>query len=343
MIKIANFRITEKSPSFIIGEIGSNHQQDLVLAKESIATLSDIGANAVKFQSINLNELYHEPNLNTKNLHKIIDLNEKWHHELKSYADKNNVIFLSSPTYLKSVDILKKINVDCFKIASAQTSVFPQLVKKVASLNKPTFVSTGMTRDNEIDKIIKIFKNYNNKKYIIMYCNSIYPTPPEIVFIKRLINIKSLSPILGFSDHTLSNTAALSALSLGAKVFEKHFKINNKIKSPDSHFSLNPSKFKNYIDTIREFEKIYRYKNKNNLEKDEKKFRESISYFLFPQKNFKAGYILKDSDIKFLRNESYDKKIFLTANDCFDKKIVLSNDSKTGVPIKRKDVKLLDT
>ena len=128
--------------------IGSNHQQDFILAQESIA-LSEIGANAVKFQSISLNELYYKPNIKTKNLHKIIP-NEKWHHDLKSYADKKNVIFLSSPTYMKAVDILKKINVDCFKIASAQTSVFPQLINKVASLNKTTFISTGMTRDMKL-------------------------------------------------------------------------------------------------------------------------------------------------------------------------------------------------
>lgn len=339
MIKIANFKISEKNPSFIIGEIGSNHQQDFILAQESIASLSEIGANAVKFQSISLNELYYEPNIKTKNLHKIIDLNEKWHHDLKSYADKKNVIFLSSPTYMKAVDILKKINVDCFKIASAQTSVFPQLIKKVASLNKPTFISTGMTRDMEIDQIIKIFKKYNNKKYIIMYCNSIYPTPPDIVFIKRLTKIKSLTSIIGFSDHTLSSTAALAALSLGAKVFEKHFKINDKIKTPDSHFSLNPIKFKNYIDSIREFEKIYRYKNKNILENVEKKFKDSISYFLFPKKNLKKGHILTDKDIKFLRNPSFDKKLFLTANDFFEKNIVLSKELKRDEPVKKNDIK----
>jgi sialic acid synthase SpsE len=116
--------------TFIIAEVGSNHCQDLKIAYESIDAAADAGADAVKFQSINLEKLYFKPSADTINLHKKIDLDESWHKLLKDYCDKKGIIFFSSPTYLDAIDILEEINISLYKLASAQIGTFPQLVKK---------------------------------------------------------------------------------------------------------------------------------------------------------------------------------------------------------------------
>ena len=83
------------SRTFIIAEVGSNHRQDINIALDLIAASSESGADAVKFQSVNIKELYHKPSASIKKLHKQIDLNEKWHYDLKTYADKKGIIFIS--------------------------------------------------------------------------------------------------------------------------------------------------------------------------------------------------------------------------------------------------------
>ena len=342
MLKIDKTLISSTSPSYIIGEIGSNHQQSISIAKESIDALTEIGVNAVKFQSINILELYYKPEKNIRNLHKKIDFNEKWHNELKNYSTKKKVTFISSPTYINAINILEKINVKAYKIASAQTSVFPQLVEKVAKINKPTFISTGLIKDSELNEIIKIFKTYKNKKYIIMYCNSVYPTPPEIVHIKRISKlINNYRCLVGYSDHTVSETASLAALSLGARVFEKHFKLDNSIKSPDAHFSLNPKNFSNYVKKIREFEKLFNYKEKKLLENQENKFKKSIKYYLFAKQNLKKNQVIKIDNINFLRHSFKEKNTALSANDIFFKRVLLKNNLKKNDYLKKSDVKIL--
>src|SRR5687767_7014684 len=130
--------------TFIIAEIGSNHNQDKQLAFESIEAAKESGADAVKFQSLNVEKMYFNPSDDIKKLHKKIDLEESWHRELKEFSEKKELIFFSSPTYLSSVDLLESLDVVLYKLASAQIGTFPQLVRKVAGLGKPTIFSTGI-------------------------------------------------------------------------------------------------------------------------------------------------------------------------------------------------------
>ena len=126
--------------TYIIAEIGSNHNQSLELAKEMIISAKESGADAVKFQSIDVNELYYNPSQKIRDLHAKIDLSEQWHYDLKDFCDKQQITFFSAPTYLKSIEILEDINVELYKLASAQLGTFPQLVESVIKLKKPTLI-----------------------------------------------------------------------------------------------------------------------------------------------------------------------------------------------------------
>ena len=255
MIDVNGFEIGGDK-AYIIADVGSNHKQDLILAKESIHAAKEAGANAVKFQSIQTDALYHKPSLSTRNFVNQLEFPEDWHFQLSEYAKKLDVTFFSSPTYLKSIDLLEEIKVPIYKIASAQIGTFPQLVEKVASTGKPTIISTGIANYAELTKAIGIFEKFNNTNYIILHCNSVYPAPPHIVNMPMMNVYKAMfNCLVGFSDHTNGNHVALSSVAQGAKVIEKHFTLSRDFKTPDStSFAATPEDFKTLVNSIREVE-----------------------------------------------------------------------------------------
>lgn len=125
---------------------------------------------------------------------------------------------------------MEDINVLLYKLASAQIGTFPQLIEKTAKTNKPVILSTGLADYNQIQKVIQIFKKYGNDKYIILHCNSLYPTPYEKVNL-GLMNVysKMFQCITGFSDHTKENHVCVAAVALGAKVIEKHITLKRNL------------------------------------------------------------------------------------------------------------------
>lgn len=302
--------------TFIIAEIGSNHNGDIKLAFESIDAAKASKADAVKFQSLNLSKLYHQPSADIQSLHKKIDLDEAWYSELKNYCDKKDIIFFSSPTYLEAVDLLENLGVALYKIASAQAGTFPQLVEKVAKLNKPTIFSTGLMNTLEVQKLIQLFKKCENEKFILLHCNSIYPTPPEKVNLSLLQTYARLTdnPI-GFSDHTLDIYIPIAAVAMGAKVIEKHFTLDKKIPSPDASISLEPKRFEEMVDAIRSVESARGDGLRESIDPEESSFKESIIYRLVLQKSKHAGEKFEASDFDFKR---YPKGI-----DCRDLSIIL--------------------
>jgi sialic acid synthase SpsE len=294
------------SKTYIIADVGSNHMQDLNLAKESIIAAKESGADAVKFQSIQLNELYLNPDLKTANFVKKLEFPEDWHLELKNYSDKIGITFFSSPTYLKSVDLLESVNTPIYKLASAQVGTFPQIVEKVASLNKPTIFSTGIAAMSEIETAAQIFKKYNNDQFIILHCNSIYPTPADKVnlpLIKKFIE-KYDNPI-GFSDHTIGTHISCAAVAIGAKVIEKHFTLNRNFDAPDSNeFSSDPAEFSILVNQIRDVEKsIIITSDRSTIEAEEQEFKNEILYKIISSTTIVKGEIIKPNKLKFLRTK----------------------------------------
>lgn len=294
--------------TYIIAEIGSNYNQSWDLAIESIDAAIESGANAVKFQSINIDKLYWKPSDETKALHKKIDLEEAWHQKLKDYCVSKNITFFSSPTYIESINILEEIGVSLYKLASAQIGTFPQLVEKVAQIGKPTIFSTGIVNMNEIDSIVDIFEKANNPNYILLHCNSIYPTPYEKVNLGMISKLKEkYGKIIGFSDHSDGPYTAIAAVAMGAKVIEKHFAIDKKLPVPDAPFSLEPDEFKNMVEGIRIVEQTIIDLPRIEIELEENQFKQNILTRLVLNTDVVLGQRIKSSDFKFLRhNEGVD-------------------------------------
>lgn len=303
-IQTEHIKIGSNHPTFIIAEIGSNHNQSLQLAYETIDAAKEAGADAVKFQSLNVHKLYHKPSPEIVALHKRIDLPEDWHYLLKEYCDKKDIIFFSSPTYLTSINILEELNVPIYKLASAQIGTFPQLVEKVAQLGKPVILSTGIVSYSELENVVKIFKKAQNNQFIILHCNSIYPTPFDRVHLPIMNIYKQMfNCLVGFSDHTVDIFAPIAAVAQGAQVIEKHFALSRELPVPDAPFSLEPAELKHLVDGIRATEQMVQGDIRVEIQSEEKNFKEAILYRAILKKDKKKGEQVSRSDVHFLRNK----------------------------------------
>jgi sialic acid synthase SpsE len=324
-IKI-NDKIIGGRETFIIAEIGSNHNQSLQLAYESIDAAKECGADAVKFQSIDLNSLYFRPSEETIALHRKIDLEEDWHKLLKDYCDKRHILFFSSPTYIKSIDILEEIGVSLYKLASAQIGTFPQIIREVARRKKPVILSTGLVSYADLEKVINIFQEENNNQYIILHCNSIYPTPYDKVNLK-LMNVyrEMFQCPVGFSDHTDDIFIPIAAVALGAKVIEKHFAIDRNLPVPDAQYSLEPNDFKRMVDGIRAAERAVGSDIRTDIQPEEKGFKERILTRLILKETRQQGGLLAFDDFVFKRHPS--------GVDCRELDLLLSKQAKFAIDV----------
>ena len=249
---------------FIIAEIGVNHNGNLELAKKMIKSASECGVDAVKFQTFKSEELvtenartadYQEENTNENSqleMLKNLELSFEDFKELKDYASKCNVMFISSPFDVNSVDLLETLDVPLYKLGSGELNNF-ELIDYVQNTNKPIIISTGMATLDEIKETYDFIKNKDN--LIILHCITGYPTSFEeanLNFIKTLQ--KEFDVPIGFSDHSPGIELPIAAIALGACVVEKHFTLDKNLEGPDHKASLNPKEFKAMVDAIRNVE-----------------------------------------------------------------------------------------
>ena len=328
LIDVNGFKIGGDK-AYIIADVGSNHMQDLALAKESIDAVAEAGANAVKFQSIQLDELYLKPDSKTAEFIKALEFPEDWHSVLAEYANNKGITFFSSPTYMGAIELLEAVNVPLYKLASAQIGTFPQLVEAVAKLNKPTIFSTGISDFSNTEKAINIFEEAGNKQYMILHCNSIYPTPPEKVNmpLMDLYREKFGNPV-GFSDHTVGTHVSLNAVSKGANIIEKHFTLNREFNSPDSNeFACDIDELNLLVKQIRAVEMANQHlSSRNDIEPEEKEFKDSILYKLVAKRNLFTGEVINQNDVLYLRHKNgVDCRSFFEKGN---KAAVLSNINK---------------
>lgn len=288
--------------TFIIAEVGSNHMRNFDTACAHIRAAAEAGADAVKFQSLNLDALYHQPTEQTRALHDKIDLPEEWHGLLKKCCDQHGLVFLSSATYPRSVEIMEAAAVELYKLASAQIGVYPQLVKQVAETGKPVILSTGLVVESQLARVVQIFRDAGNDQFIILHCNSMYPAPAEVVHMPRMTAYqRRFDCRVGFSDHTETHTASITAVALGAVVIERHFTLSRGLESPDAPLALEPPEFAAFVNVVREAETICQASSRSRLETDEADFKSRIQHYLLSTQPIKAGEPVTDANSRLMR------------------------------------------
>jgi N,N'-diacetyllegionaminate synthase len=250
--KIGSFLISEKSPSYIIAEIGMNHNGSIDLAKDMIRAAARAGANAVKFQSFKTEDFLSEKFFDFDERKKF-ELSFEDHKILVKEAKKCSVEFFSTPLDNYSLELLDSLSVNVFKIASCDLNNLP-FIKNVAKKKKPVIFSTGYASVNEIHEAYQTLKKYGTGKIIIMHCVASYPTKYKDINLSNIQSLQRMFPeaIIGFSDHSLDYlNIPSSAVGLGARVIEKHFTIDQKLDGYDHHMSLDESMFSQMVNNIR--------------------------------------------------------------------------------------------
>ena len=292
--KISNFSIENYGVPFVIAEAGVNHNGSIVIGKKMIDVAAKAGAHAIKFQSFITDEIilkkapkatYHkkttgsDKELSWYDLLKSQEMNYAMHKKLIEHCQKKKIIFLSTPYDEKSADLLEKLKVKAFKIASTDNNNV-KLLAHIAKKKIPIILSTGMMDMKTLEQSIKVIKKNGNSKISILQCTSNYPCNLENSNLALINKFKKKFKIpVGFSDHTEGNLASIVATSLGAAIIEKHFTLNKKLPGPDHIMSMNPVELKKFIFEIKNTCKLLGEKEKTvlNCEKENfKKLKKSL-------------------------------------------------------------------
>jgi len=309
--KVGNKLISEKEPCFIIAEAGVNHNGSIKLAKKLIDVAREADVDAVKFQTFHAEDIvtlkskkakyqYRAKEKTQYEMLKNLQLSFDKFRELKEYCDNSNLEFISTPYDIKSVEFLNEIGVKRFKVASADLINKP-LIEAIAKTKKQIILSTGMATLGEIEKTISFIYNLGNKNIILLHCTTSYPTPYNQVNMNILNTLKnSFGLTIGYSDHTLGIEIPIMAVSMGAKVIEKHFTLDRTMEGPDHFASLEPSELKKMVKAIRNVEKSFGSKRKKITDNEKKNIfymRRSIHASI----DIKNGEVIKDNNIKITR------------------------------------------
>ena len=288
--------------TFIIAEIGNNHEGSFSVACNLIKEAKKAGVDAVKFQTFKTENFISSLEEKRFNKLKKFELSYGDFEKLSILAKNNGLKFISTPLDIPSAIFLNKI-VNCFKIASGDNNYY-ELIKTVLNFNKPTFISTGLLDFVEIKILLNFIKSlkFNLSKLSFFHCVSDYPVVYNCANLLSIKYLKDKLPLtIGYSDHTAGQEAASASVILGAKIVEKHFTLSNSFSDFRDHkISLNPKNMKKLVDTIRFNESmlgIYEKKIQNCEKKNIKLMRRSI----YASKNIKKKELIENNCIQVLR------------------------------------------
>ncbi|MBE5738132.1 MAG: polyhydroxyalkanoate biosynthesis repressor PhaR [Clostridiales bacterium] len=231
-IDIAGRKVGLDYAPLVIAEIGINHGGSLQVAKEMVDAASRAGIEIVKHQTHIVDcEMSDEakkviPGNSDQSIYHIMErcsLNEADEIALQKYVESKGMIFISTPFSFAAVDRLEKMGVPAYKIGSGEMNNY-KLVEYIASKGKPVILSTGMNDLASVKKAVEAIRKHHDN-YAILHTTNLYPTPPHLVRLNALEDIKKEfeGDIIGLSDHTLTNSACICAMAMGASIVERHF------------------------------------------------------------------------------------------------------------------------
>ncbi len=253
----------------IIAEAGVNHNGSLEMACRLADEAKRAGADYVKFQtgipenviSVRAEQAeYQKHNTGTSesqlDMVRKIMLRPDDFKPLKEYCDSIGIRFLSTPFDLDSIDILKPLEMDLWKIPSGEITNLPYL-RKIASMGQPVVMSTGMSRLGEVDDAVGVLLDggLTLDMITLLHCNTEYPTPYTDVNLRAMLTLRdAIGCRVGYSDHTLGIEVPVAAVAMGAEVIEKHFTLDKTLPGPDHVASLEPAELKAMVSAIRHTE-----------------------------------------------------------------------------------------
>jgi N-acetylneuraminate synthase len=261
VLKIGDRRIGDGEPTYIIAEIGVNHNGILALALELIDVAVDAGADAVKFQKRSLKHLYAKKYLDNANagektlrymlpILQQVELPDHAYYKIVEHCQKRGITFLCSPFDIESADFLSTLAVPAYKIASADLTNLP-LLEHLVQLKKPLILSTGMSRMEEVEITVD-FLTARGAEFALLHCNSTYPAAFEDINLLFMNKLRKFGVPVGYSGHERGIAVSTVASALGASIIERHITLDRTMDGPDHAASLEPQGFKKMVRDIRQ-------------------------------------------------------------------------------------------
>ena len=275
-------------PIFIIAEIGINHNGDINIAKDLIKVAKECGCDAVKFQKRDIETVYSKEMLDSyrespwgttqREQKEGLEFGFEEYTEIDRYCKELEIEWFASAWDLKSLEFLDQFNVKYQKVASAMI-IAPDFLKAVASRKKYTFISTGMSEIEDIDKSVKIFEEAGCP-FELMHCISTYPMVDEEANLNCIKTLKSrYNCNIGYSGHEVGLAVSYAAAALGITSLERHITLDRAMYGSDQPASVEPAGLKHLVGAVRKIEKAMGDGKLGMTEKEKpiaKKLREHI-------------------------------------------------------------------
>ncbi|WP_372611664.1 N-acetylneuraminate synthase family protein [Aquicoccus sp.] len=303
-MKIANREIGPDHPPLVIAEIGINHGGDLEVAKEMVRHAAAAGCEMIKHQThIVEDEMTDEakqifpPNADVSIWHVMEQcaLSRDDEAELKRYTEALGMIWISTPFSRAACDFLDSLDVPAYKIGSGEADNLP-LIRHIARKGKPVILSTGMQTIETMRASVTILEEAG-LDYALLECTNLYPSPPEIVSLRGVTELRNAFPnaVVGFSDHSIGPEMALASVALGASILERHYTDTRYRKGPDIACSMDPAELRLLIDRSREiWIAANNDKKRTGPEEDVYRFARAS---VVADADLPAGHVITEADI----------------------------------------------
>jgi len=262
-MNLGNIKLTNNSPSYIIAEIGINHNGDINIAKELIKVAKEAGCDAVKFQKRNPDVCVPEKQKNVMretpwgyitylDYKYKVEFEKEEYDTINDYCKSLNIHWFASPWDVDSVQFLSQYDIPALKVPSASLNDI-ELLKSMKETNIPIILSTGMSTQEEVDAAIDLL---DGNEIAVLHCVSTYPTPPEELNLNVIKTFQNKYPnmIIGYSGHETGLSTTYAAVALGAKIIERHITLDRSMWGTDHSASVEPQGLKSLVGNIRDIE-----------------------------------------------------------------------------------------
>jgi N-acetylneuraminate synthase len=258
-VKIGDQYIGDGHPTFIVGEVGINHNGDLEIAKQLIDVAKWAGADAVKFQKRTPELCVPEDQkgkmretpwgyISYLEYRYKVEFGKEEYQEIDRYCKEKGMLWFASPWDEDSVDFLEDFEPICYKIASASLTD-EVLLQRLKESGRPLILSTGMSTTKEIQKAVKFL---GLKELIITHATSAYPCEPEELNLNMIPNLREAFPIpIGYSGHEVGLIPSVIAVALGASLVERHITLDRALWGSDQAASVEPGGLRQLVKYIR--------------------------------------------------------------------------------------------
>ena len=291
----------------VVGEIGQGHDGSLGLAHAYIDAIAKAGADAVKFQThiASAESTLQEPfrvrfstqDASRYDYWKRMEFTESQWGELAHHAREKELLFLSSPFSLEAVDVLARVGVPAWKLASGEITNSP-LLERMLDTGLPLLLSTGMSPLAEIDRVVDVIRGHQ-RPFLVLQCTSLYPCPPERVGLNLLplLHARYRCPV-GLSDHSGTIYPGLAAAVLGAEMLEVHVTMSREMFGPDVPSSVTLAELRQLVDGVRMIERMRAHPvDKDAMAQELAPMRELFCKSLVARTDLPAGTVVRESHL----------------------------------------------